>query len=130
MSPFFLRLTGSVVAVLVLVAGCAEGLGGPEYVDLLTRGESAASLLRDICAAGETRHDQWQVQCQAMVQAKAQVYVHSLLSRWETEAAHVAYCEDVGETLRRLAAESRAAGRRGSILVLPHGQLTVPVIQS
>jgi len=35
---------------IVLVAGCAEGLGGPEYVDLLTRGESAASLLRDICA--------------------------------------------------------------------------------
>jgi len=115
---------------IVLVAGCAEGLGGPEYVDLLTRGESAASLLRDICAAGETRHDQWQVQCQAMVQTKAAVYVHSLLSRSETEAAHVAYCEDVGETLRRLAAESRAAGRRGSILVLPHGQLTVPVIQS
>ena len=112
---------------ILLVAGCAEGLGGPEYVDLLTAGESPAALLDDICSADAARHDQWQVQCQAMVQAKAEVYLHSLLSPQETAKAHVRYCEDVAETLRRLVEEARARGRRGSVVVLPHGQLTVPV---
>jgi hypothetical protein len=77
-----------------------------------------------------TRHDQWQIQCQAMVQAKAEVYLHSLLSPADSEAAHVRYAEDVAETVRSLVSEARAKGRRGSVLVLPYGQLTVPVMKA
>jgi nickel-dependent lactate racemase len=115
---------------IILVAGCEGGLGGTEYVDLLTKGESPAALLHDIESRTTTLHDQWQVQCQAMVQAKADVYLHSLLSQSETEACHVRYCADVGQTVRQLVESARAAGRRGSVLVLPHGQLTVPVVRT
>ncbi len=113
---------------IVLVAGCEEGIGGGEYVDLLTRGTSPEALLRDIYSEGPTRHDQWQVQCQAMVQARAEVWLHSRLSREETESAHLGYAEDVSETVTRLVAQARRSGRPGSVLVLPFGQLTVPVV--
>ena len=53
---------------------------------------------------------------------------HSLLPRETVEACHVRYCADVSETVRDLVEQARAEGRRGSVLVLPHGQLTVPVI--
>jgi nickel-dependent lactate racemase len=113
---------------VLLVAGCEEGLGGAEYVELLTGGESPESLLAEIAGAERPRHDQWQVQCQAMVQRKAEVHLHSLLSREQTEAAHLGYSEDPSQTLRELVARAHAAGRPGSVLVLPHGQLTVPVV--
>jgi len=115
---------------VLLVAACEEGLGGDEYVELLTGGESPESLLAEITAAERPRHDQWQVQCQAMVQGKAEVHLHSLLSRSQTEAAHLGYSEDPSETVRGLVARAQAAGRPGSVLVLPHGQLTVPVVAS
>jgi nickel-dependent lactate racemase len=114
---------------VILVAGCEEGIGGPEYVEFLSEGASIEALMREIEAAPHARHDQWQIQCQAMVQAKAEVYLHSHLSQAETESAHVRYCDDVGETVKRLVAEAQARGRPGSILVMPHGQLTVPRIQ-
>lgn len=113
---------------ILLVAGCEQGIGGPEYVSFLREGASPADLLATICRSEHTRHDQWQIQCQAMVQAKATVYLHSHLSRADTESAHLAYVEDPSATVRRLVAEAQSAGRDGSVLVLPYGQLTVPVI--
>ncbi len=113
---------------IVLVAGCEEGLGGAEYARFLTEGDSPAALLQTICSASEARHDQWQIQCQAIVQAKADVYLRSRLSRTDTEAAHLRYVGDISQTVNALVREARGRGRPGSVLVLPHGQLTVPVI--
>jgi nickel-dependent lactate racemase len=114
---------------IVLVAGCEEGLGGPEYREFLQEGESPAALLDAIRSTSPARHDQWQIQCQAMVQAKASVHLFSRLSRAETEAAHLSYVDDVSETVDRLLARARERGRQGSLLVLPNGQLTVPVVE-
>ncbi|MGE0058040.1 MAG: nickel-dependent lactate racemase [Dehalococcoidia bacterium] len=114
---------------VILVAGCEEGIGGPEYIEFLTEGASIDALMRKIEAAPHARHDQWQIQCQAMVQAKAEVYLHSLLPQDITESAHVRYCNDVAATVQRLVAEAQERGRPGSVLVLPHGQLTVPHIR-
>jgi len=113
---------------ILLVAGCDEGLGGSEYVSFLTSRDSPQALLADILGAERLRHDQWQVQCQAIVQKKAAVYLHSKLTREQTEAAHLEYCASPSETVRRLVAEAQAMGRPGNVLVLPYGQLTVPVI--
>lgn len=114
---------------IVLVAGCEEGIGSDDYVAGLKEAASPAALLDAICCADRhPRHDQWQIQCQAMAQAKADVYLHSQMSREHTATSHVIYTDDVPQTVRALVAQSRAQGRDGSVLVLPYGQLTVPVL--
>jgi nickel-dependent lactate racemase len=114
---------------ILLVAGCEEGIGSDDYAGLLHEGESIGALLEHICRNQEHRHDQWQVQCQAMVQAKARVLVHSLLTPAEVRAAHVEPCADSSETIRDLVAEAQSRGLSGSVLVMPYGQLTVPVVR-
>jgi nickel-dependent lactate racemase len=113
---------------IVLVAGCAEGVGSDDYAGLLHEGDTMSELLEKIEAPGHERHDQWQVQCQAMVQGKARVSLHSHLSRAHTAAAHLEYAEDVSKTVGELVGLAQGEGRPGSVLVMPYGQLTVPLI--
>jgi nickel-dependent lactate racemase len=114
---------------IVLVAGCEEGIGSTDYVNGLKDAASPAALLEAICREDRTpRHDQWQIQCQAMSQAKADVYLHSQMSREDTATSHVTYIDDVSATVQELVTGARAKGREGSVLVLPYGQLTVPVL--
>jgi lactate racemase len=112
---------------IILAAECREGLGLSDYTDLLRSEDSPGALLDRIMSADPPRYDQWQVQIQAMVQAKADVWLHSSLARADVESAHVRYCEDVSRTVEELRAHHVASfGEEPSILVLPHGQLTVP----
>ena len=113
---------------ILLVAGCEEGVGSDDYAEGLRAAESPAALLERILHTEAPRHDQWQIQCQAMVQAKARVLVKSLLVDDQARAAHVEPVEDVSSAVRRLIEEAQASGREGSVLVLPFGQLTVPVV--
>jgi nickel-dependent lactate racemase len=115
---------------IVLVAGCEEGIGSEDYREGLAEAPTPADLLRQITSAERhARHDQWQIQCQAMVQAKARVYVRSLMTEAETRAAHCEYTDDASRTVQELVEAAQAKGREGSVLVMPHGQLTVPVIR-
>jgi nickel-dependent lactate racemase len=114
---------------IVTVAGCEEGIGSDDYIEGLKQAGSPAELLELICNTEHPRHDQWQIQCQAMAQAKARVYLHSLLTEEQCRAAHVEPVTDVSGLIERLVAEACAAGHEGSVLVLPHGQMTVPLIQ-
>jgi nickel-dependent lactate racemase len=115
---------------IVLVAGCEEGIGSDDYAQGLKEAATPADLLRQITSAEHhPRHDQWQIQCQAMVQAKAKVYVRSLMTEDETRAAHCEYTDDPSRTVRELVEAAQAQGRDGSVLVMPHGQLTVPVVR-
>src|SRR5713101_400310 len=76
-----------------------------------------------------TVHDQWQVQVQAMVQARCDVWLHSSLDREAVAATHLRYAPDVTATLASLVDEKRAAlGREPTVCVLPFGQLTVPML--
>jgi len=112
---------------VILVAECRDGLGLAEYTELITSEGSPRALLERISSPGFARYDQWGVQCQAIVQAKAGCWLHSSMSRETTEAAHLRYCEDVSATVEALRAQHVAEhGRDPSIGVLPHGQLTVP----
>jgi nickel-dependent lactate racemase len=113
---------------ILLVAGCEEGIGSDDYIHGLKAADSPAALLERILHTETPRHDQWQIQCQAMVQAKAAVHVHSLMTPEQSRTAHVEHVEDPGATLAQLVAGARAEGRDGSVLVLPYGQLTVPVV--
>jgi nickel-dependent lactate racemase len=113
---------------ILLVAECREGLGAGEYVDLLHSEQSPGELLRAVQHSDRpTTFDQWQVQVQAMVQARCDVWLHSSLPRETVEAAHLRYAPDVRATLAAIIDEKRRAlGRDPSVCVLPHGQLTVP----
>jgi nickel-dependent lactate racemase len=113
---------------ILLVAECREGVGGPEYVELMSSESSPGALLRQFMRDGHrTVHDQWQVQVQAMVQARCDVWLHSSLDRATVESAHLRYAPDVTETLAGMIVEKRAElGREPTVCVLPFGQLTVP----
>ncbi len=115
---------------ILLVAECREGLGGPEYVDLMRSEASPAALLNRFERDGHaTVHDQWQVQVQAMVQARCNVWLHSSLDRAAVESAHLGFALDVDGTLASILAAKRAElGREPSVCVMPYGQLTVPRI--
>jgi lactate racemase len=114
---------------ILLVAGCEEGIGSRDYAEGLRAADSPQALLDRILHTEEPRYDQWQIQCQAMVQAKARVLLHSRLTPEQTRAAHLEYSADPSETLGDLVEHSQATGRDGSVLIMPHGQLTVPVIR-
>ena len=113
---------------ILLVAECREGLGGPEYVELMRSEAGPAALLGRFGRDGHaTVHDQWQVQVQAMVQARCDVWLHSSLDRAAVESAHLRFAPDVDGTLASILAAKRAElGREPSVCVLPYGQFTVP----
>lgn len=116
---------------ILLVAECREGVGAPEYVEMLHSESSPRGLLDRLeHGDGPAMFDQWQVQVQAMVQARCDVWLHSSLDRATTEAAHLRYAPDIDGTLAGIIAEKHAAlGRRPSVCVLPYGQLTVPRLE-
>jgi lactate racemase len=114
---------------ILLVAGCEEGIGSRDYEEGLSAAESPSALLDQILHTEQPRHDQWQIQCQAMVQIKARVLLHSKLTPEQTAASHLEYAADASAALRMLVEDARAQGKEGSVLVMPYGQLTVPVIR-
>jgi nickel-dependent lactate racemase len=113
---------------ILLVAGCEEGIGSKDYEEGLRAAASPKALLERILRTEEARHDQWQIQCQAMVQTKARVLLHSKLTPEQTRAAHLEHAPNPSEAVRLLVKEARQRGGDGSVLVMPYGQLTVPVI--
>jgi nickel-dependent lactate racemase len=114
---------------ILLVAGCEEGIGSRDYEEGLLAAGSPAALLDRILHTEQPRHDQWQIQCQAMVQAKARVMLHSKLTPEQANAAHLEHATDASDAVRTLVEDARARGNEGSVLVMPYGQLTVPVIK-
>ena len=114
---------------ILLCAECREGLGGREYAELLCSHRAPDALLRRLLRAPRTIIDQWQVQIQAQVQAEHDVHLYSALPPAVAEAAHLRPAADPSQTLAAIVAERRKKlGREPRVCVLPHGQLTVPVL--
>jgi len=117
--------------VVLLAAECAEGMGQPHFEEMVTWRKSARELLEMVLTPGFAELEQWAIQCQTMVQARADVYLHSAMSQQETERAHLKHCADLQATLASLRERFRSqnGGHEPSILVLPYGQLTVPRVE-
>jgi nickel-dependent lactate racemase len=118
---------------IVLAAECAEGLGNDDFSRLLRSERSFAALMENIRRPGFAADEQWGVQCIAMVAGKADIYVRSRLSKKVIEGqAHLRHCDDVGKTVKSLVdvMGNRNGGRKPRIAALPHGQLTVPRLQT
>jgi lactate racemase len=112
---------------LLLAAACEDGLPDHgRYAALLAEAGSPQKILEMLAQPGFSQPDQWQVQIQAQIQQKAEVYVYS--DGLTDEQIHKALfhpCHDIAQTISQL------AERYGSrICVLPDGPLTIPVLNS
>ena len=114
---------------IIMAAECRQGVpAGSHYQRLLAMESSPAALLRRIESPGFHQPEQWQVQVQAMIQAKARVYLKaSGVSEQEVRAAHLLSCADIGTTVAALLAEFGPAAR---IAVLPQGPQTIPYLEA
>jgi nickel-dependent lactate racemase len=114
--------------LIVVAAECRDGF--PEhgsYRQLLDSADSLPAVLERLAVAGHTTPDQWQVQVQARVQARARVVMHTAyLSDAEIAGAHLEQTNDVeGTVLEAL----DAAGADATVCVLPEGPQTVPYLR-
>jgi len=112
---------------IIIAADCWDGIPDHgEYGRLLLEAESTEDLLRTVRAPGFLRQDMWQVQIQALICRKADVYFYSRNLRDEQiEAALLKPCRNIEATIEALL---RKYGRGASICVLPEGPQTIPYI--
>jgi nickel-dependent lactate racemase len=111
---------------IICAAECRDGLPAHgSYGMLLHQGSSPADLLDRLAASTVTIPDQWQVQIQARVQAKARVMLRNDgLPPEEVRAAHLEPIADIGATMERLLAADPGA----RICVLPQGPQTIAYV--
>ena len=113
--------------VILCAAECADGLPAHgQYGDILTSRSTPQALLEMICEPGHNRHDQWEVQVQAQIQRRAEVFLKSEgLSDTQVRAAHLTPIDDVGAATRD---HLSRRGRSARLCVLPDGPQTIPYL--
>jgi nickel-dependent lactate racemase len=113
---------------ILIAAACEDGLPDHgRYVVLLAEGGSPQGVLDMISRPGFVEQDQWQVQIQAMIQLRADVYVYSDgLSDAQIERALFIPCRDIEGTVARLREEYGTGAR---LCVIPEGPQTIPYLR-
>ena len=111
---------------IIMAAECSDGI--PEhgkYAELLQRGGSPAGILAMLNEDGFEEHDQWQVQIQAQIQLKADVYFHShLLTETQIRNALLHPCPDVSALMSTLCNDHQGTDPF-RICVMPDGPMTI-----
>ncbi|MFN8475219.1 MAG: nickel-dependent lactate racemase [Anaerolineae bacterium] len=109
---------------IIMAAGCEDGVPNHgKYAKLLRRGGSPQGVLDMVAQPGFSEHDQWQVQLQAIIQLKADVYVYSDgLTDEQIRAALFTPCRNIEATVADLRDRYGANAR---IAILPEGPQTV-----
>lgn len=112
---------------IVMAAACEDGLPNHGlYGALLAQASSPQDVLDMISQPGFSAQDQWQVQIQAQIQQRAEVYVYSDgLSNEQIEGALFNPCRNLEKTIAELRAKYGPAAR---ICVLPEGPQTIPYL--
>jgi len=113
---------------IVCAAECRDGLPAHgSYGRVLASQTSPEKLLAMINAPGYSAPDQWQVQIQAQIQMKAQVFVKTTgLSPDAVRAAHFQPVDDVEAAVRDAL---HAAGPEAALCVIPRGPQTIPYLR-
>lgn len=114
--------------VIVAAAECSDGYPDHgNYREMLVESESMACFLKHMREDKFNVTDRWQVQVQAMVHQKADVYLYtSGLTDAEVEAAHMRPVHDIAELVKELVAKK---GPDTRICVLPEGPQTIPYVE-
>lgn len=111
---------------IVMAAGCADGL--PDYglyASLLAEAGSPDAILEMLARPGFSAQDQWQVQIQAAIQKKADVYVYSDgLSDDQIRRALFIPCRDIPALVNDLV---KKHGPR--VCVIPDGPLSIAYLR-
>jgi len=113
---------------IIIASRCWDGIPDHgEYGRLLREAKSPAEILDRIESPGFGCMDQWQVQIQARIQLKADVYVHADgLSDKQISDCLFRPCHRVEDTLAELCGAS--GGSTPTVCVLPEGPLTIPYV--
>lgn len=112
---------------IVVASECREGFPAHgKYRALLSKGSTPDEWLRMIHARGFSQHDQWQVQVQAQIQKKVQVFLYADgLTDDDIRSAQIIPIRSVENTVLRLLDER---GSRARVCVLPEGPQTIPYV--
>jgi nickel-dependent lactate racemase len=112
---------------IVVASECSDGVpahGG--YKDLLRDGVNPDAFMGRLFEPSFAVHDQWQVQVQAQIQRKAQVFLKADgLSDAQIRAA---WLEPIGDVADCVADRLAAAGTDARLAVLPQGPQTIPYV--
>lgn len=113
---------------IIIAAACEDGLPNHgRYASLLTEAGSTQGIIDMISRPGFCAHDQWQVQTQAQIQQRADVYVYSDgLSDEQVERALFTPSRNIGQTISQLQEKYGPAAR---ICVIPEGPQTIPYLR-
>lgn len=113
---------------IIAVSQCADGIPSEShYHEILKMAGSPGVALKMIAEAGFSMQDQWQVQLQAGLQSKADVYLYSeCLTDEEIESAMLKPCRNIENKVAELL---ERYGKGASICILPEGPQTIPYIQ-
>jgi lactate racemase len=113
--------------MIVCAAECRDGFPGHgSYRELLSSRGSPQDLLDAIVASAKVVPDQWQVQVQAKIQAKATVVMHTdYLSDEELGEVNLTQTRDISATVREALADR---GSGATVCVLPEGPQTIPIL--
>jgi len=113
---------------VVIAAACNDGLpdhGG--YAKLLREAGSPQGIIDMVSQPGFHEHDQWQVQIQARIQLRADVFVYSHnLSDEQIRGALFEPCRDIEALVVKLLEKY---GPDARICVLPEGPQTIPYLR-
>ncbi len=114
---------------IIMASACEDGL--PDhglYAQLLSEAGSPQGVLDLISQPGYSAQDQWQVQIQAQIQNKADVYVYSDgLTDEQIQGALFTPCRDIEATVADLQAKF---GPDARLCVIPEGPQTIPYLKS
>jgi lactate racemase len=112
---------------ILIAAACEDGLPNHgRYAALLTEAGSPQGVIDMISQPGFCAQDQWQVQIQAQIQRRADVYVYSDgLSDEQIERALFIPCRDLEKAVSQLLEKY---GPQARICVIPEGPQTIPYL--
>jgi nickel-dependent lactate racemase len=112
---------------IICAAECRDGFPDHgSYRSELASAPSPQALLDSIAARTTTVPDQWQIQIQAGIQARARVVMHtSFLTDADLAAAHLEQTDDVQATVLE---ELAMSGPSARVCVLPDGPHIVPYL--
>jgi len=112
---------------IISASECSDGVPNHgNYAKILQMRDTPQELLDMINDPTFSMFDQWQVQVQAIIQIKADCYVHSMLDHETVKKAKFKPADDMSKTLAELLEKY---GPNARVAVLPFGPLTIPYVK-